>query len=197
MELFPSPSQTIGPFFHVYLNAKGTHGSLVKAATQGQRISLVFRVRDANDVPVPDALIEIWHADSEGRYRHPADSEWNLADPDFDGFGRLPTNAEGICSFDTVKPGAIRSRANGELAQAPHVNVTVFARGLLLHLVTRIYFADDPANQRDPVLALVPEDRRHTLLAHVDAADAQTTGVPKWIFDIHLQGPRETVFFDA
>ena len=140
--------------------------------------------------PVPDAMIELWQADAGGKYQHPEDTRPIAPDPAFCGFGRLATDDCGACRFETVRPGRVPG-PNGAL-QAPHINVHVFARGMLWHLFTRIYFAGDPANGEDAILELVPKDRRDTLLARPDP------NVPSlWSFDVHLTGERETVFFDA
>jgi protocatechuate 3,4-dioxygenase alpha subunit len=165
-------------------------GSLVTPATKGERIRLVCRVFDGDGQPVPDAMIEIWQANAEGRYAHPEDTQPKALDPSFNGFGRLATDEHGSCAFATIKPGRVPS-GNGGL-QAPHINVSVFARGVLLRLATRAYFAADPANAEDPVLALVPTERKPTLLARPDPADKS-----RWLFDIHLCGEKETVFFDV
>ncbi len=178
MDLVPTPSQTIGPFFQCLLDSHGAVGSLAGPTTKGERIKLVCRLLDGNGAPVNDGLIELWQADADGRF-DPAGCR---------GFGRLPTNEEGNCVFDTIRPG----RVTDSTPQASHVNLSVFARGLLNRLVTRIYFSGDPANGEDPVLQLVPEDRRETLMAHPDSGQP---GV--WNFEIHLQGERETVFFDV
>ena len=191
MDLVPSPSQTVGPFFHLGLTANGALGCLAGPGAKGERIRLACRVLDGDGAPVTDAMIELWQADAGGKYNHPDDTQEKAADPAFRGFGRLPTNEDGACVFETVKPGRVPGWDSRTL-QAPHVNASVFARGLLKHLVTRIYFAGDPANQEDPVLALAPEDRRDTLMAH---PDAEHPGV--WNFEIHLRGERETVFFDV
>ncbi|MBI1792037.1 MAG: protocatechuate 3,4-dioxygenase subunit alpha [Acidobacteria bacterium] len=179
MDLVPSPSQTIGPFFHFALTVDRALGCLAGPEAGGERIHLACRVLDGDGAPVSDAMIELWQADAQGLYNQPA----------FRGFGRLPTNEEGCCVFETVKPGRV-SGPEGVL-QAPHVNVWLFARGLVKGLCTRIYFAGDPANREDPVLALVPEDRRDTLLAH---PDRENPG--RWNFEIRLCSGSETVFFD-
>jgi len=134
-------------------------------------------------------MIEIWQADGQGRYAHPADSR-GRPNTRFKGFGRAECDAEGRYRFTTVKPGSIPG-PNGR-AQAPHINVGIFSRGLLKRLFTRIYFAGDPANAGDPILALVPTDRRDTLLAKPDPKAPNV-----FRFDIRLQGADETVFFDA
>jgi len=142
-------------------------------------------------MPIPDAMIEIWQANAHGRYNHPADQGPAALDPSFLGFGRSGTDEDGTYWFETVKPG--RVPFDGKRLQAPHICVTIFARGLLNHLVTRVYFADDPANALDPVLASVPSDRRATLLAHREPNE----GDGRYHFDIMLQGANETVFFNV
>ncbi len=190
MDMTPTPSQTVGPFFHLGCTGSASLGCLVTAATQGQRIRLTCRVFDGEGAAVPDAMLEIWQANAAGRYDHPEDTRALPLDPSFHGFGRLATDSSGTCEFETIHPG--RVPANDGTLQAPHINVSVFARGLLKALATRIYFAGDPANAADPVLQLVPEERRNTLLAQADSAQAGN-----WRFDIHLCGGNETVFFDV
>ena len=163
-----TPSQTVGPFFHVCLAGDAALGQLL--GDERPRIALAIRVLDGAGTPVNDALVEIWQ---------PAASGGACA------FGRLGTDENGRCEFDTTKPQAISSGA-------AHINVCVFARGLLRHLFTRVYFEGDERLGDDPVLALVPEHRRATLVGRRDAAAAD-----RWMFDIHLQGEQETVFFDA
>ena len=183
------PSQTVGPFYHVGLTTNAALGCLARAEAKGERIRVRFRLLDGDGAPVPDGMIEVWQADSSGRYDHPADPREHAPDPAFCGFGRLATGADGACLFDTIYPGRVPDTRGG--LQAPHLNVSVFARGLLIRLCTRAYFDGDPALAGDAVLALAPEDRRHTLIARRDAADPH-----QWNFDIHLQGERETVFFE-
>ncbi|HEY7406093.1 MAG TPA: protocatechuate 3,4-dioxygenase subunit alpha [Candidatus Angelobacter sp.] len=189
-DLTPTPSQTVGPFFHLGCTEHASMGSLATPATKGERIRLVCHVSDGEGRPVPDAMIEIWQANAEGRYAHPEDTQPKPLDPGFNGFGRLASDEHGVCTFETIKPG--RVAGNNGAVQAPHINISVFARGVLLRLATRAYFAGDPANAEDTVLALVPADRRTTLLAQADAADNAC-----WLFDIHLCGEQETVFFDV
>src|SRR5688572_10214401 len=143
--LAQSPSQTIGPFFHFGL-IFGGENVLVRANTRGQRIVLTGRVVDGKREPVSDAMVEIWQADAAGIYRHPGDPRHAQADPEFHGFGRSDTGHPGdTFRFETIKPGAVREGSDGALA--PHLCVTIFARGLLTHLTTRIYFGDEnPAN---------------------------------------------------
>jgi protocatechuate 3,4-dioxygenase, alpha subunit len=181
------PSQTVGPFFHFGLTTNTALGCLLGPHAQGEHIRLHFRLLDGDGLPVPDGLIELWQADAAGRYNHPADSQ-TAADPDFCGFGRLATDADGCCMFKTVRPGRVPD-GRGDF-QAPHINVSVFARGLLGRLCTRVYFEGDPALGEDSILGLVPPARRRTLLARPDGDSGD------WNFDIYLQGDRETVFFD-
>jgi protocatechuate 3,4-dioxygenase alpha subunit len=180
----PTASQTVGPFYAYALTPAEKLGRLWTPEVQGERIRVRLEVTDGEGAPVIDAMIEIWQADSQGRYPHPDDPRSSEADPKFRGFGRLSTDPNGICVFDTVKPGA-------PAGQAAHINTTVFARGLLNHQCTRLYFAGDPLLERDPVLALVPEERRHTLIATQDANDPS-----QWNLNIRLQGEDETVFFE-
>lgn len=196
MRLKQTPSQTVGPFFAYGLTPeqygypfRSLAGPvLVDDDTPGERIRIVGRVLDGEGRAVPDAMIEIWQADGEGRYAHPADPRGsNLR---FKGFGRCGTGTdpENRFVFATIKPGPIGD------GQAPHVNVLLFMRGMLSHVFTRIYFADEAeANAGDPVLAGVEEARRHTLIA----ARETTPGGILYRFDLHMQGPAETVFFDV
>jgi protocatechuate 3,4-dioxygenase, alpha subunit len=178
--LVATPSQTIGPFFQVGVAATDVLGTLVTPETAGERIRLQIRVLDGEAAPVPDCMIEIYQANAAGEYgRAP-----------FSGFGRLATRPEGSCTFETIRPGRVADGA-GHM-QASHVNVCLFARGLLRQLYTRIYFAGDPDLDRDALLTLVPVDRRPALLASPGRDPAQQT----WTFVIRLQGEHETPFFD-
>lgn len=193
-----TPSQTIGPFF-AYGLTPGQYGyefaDLAGANLladcpneSGQQIEIVGQVYDGEGQLVSDAMIEIWQADSQGRYAHPQDPR--QSNTGFSGFGRYGTGTEpdSAFRFRTIKPGSVDGR------QAPHINVVVFARGMLSHAYTRIYFADEAtANEADGVLQSVPEERRSTLVAAVREAD----GAIAYRFDIHLQGENETVFFDV
>jgi protocatechuate 3,4-dioxygenase alpha subunit len=177
-------SQTVGPFFHFGLAADPGLGQIAAPDAAGTHIQLRIRVLDGEGVPVPDALLEIYQADADGNYPQEA----GAGKRGFHGFGRLPTNADGMCTFATIKPGAVRG---GEVEQAPHVNVCFLSRGLLRQIYTRIYFAGDPGLTNDPVLALVPVERRPTLMAQPALPESGT-----WEFVIRLQGDDETVFFD-
>jgi protocatechuate 3,4-dioxygenase alpha subunit len=185
-----SPSQTIGPFYHFALTDNAALGCLTRPEAQGERIRLRIGLFDGDGLPAPDGMLELWQADASGRYDHPADTQDRPPDPAFCGFGRLATDCAGGCIFETVYPGRVPDGRGGR--QAPHINVSVFARGLLDRLCTRIYFADDAALADDLVLSLVPEERRHTLLARRDPEQPSV-----WNFTIRLQGADETVFFDA
>jgi protocatechuate 3,4-dioxygenase, alpha subunit len=145
---------------------------------------------DADQKPVPDALIEIWQANACGKYAHPEDDQDKPIDSSFQGYGRIPADSNGCFTLTTVKPGRVPG-PDGKY-QAPHIDVSIFARGLLRRLVTRIYFADDPANNEDFVFSLVPAERRYTLLAKPEPDKREVL-----IFDIHLSGNNETVFFDV
>jgi len=183
------PSQTIGPFYHFGLTTNQALGCLATAEAKGEHIRIRFRVLDGDGAPVPDGMIELWQADASGKYHHPADRQEKEPDPSFCGFGRLATDADGACAFDTVRPGRVPDGRGG--CQAPHINVSLFTRGMLVRLVTRVYFESDPALAEDPVLALVPAERCATLLAR---RDPDVAG--QWNFEIRMQGERETVFFD-
>lgn len=186
-----TPSQTVGPFFSIGLSGEGEN-VLVSDGVAGDRIRLVGRVVDGEGQPVGDALIEMWQANSMGRYRHPDDTRDEIVlDETFTGFGRAATEFEtGEYWFETIKPGRVPD-PEGEL-QAPHLNLIVQARGMLNPLFTRVYFPDEEeANRSDLVLAMVPKDRRDTLVA-VREGDEPAV----YRFDIRLQGESETVFLD-
>lgn len=163
-----TPSQTVGPFFHFAFGWAGA--ALVDPAAPGAFV-LGGRVLDGEGVPIADAVVELWQADPLGVLR---DDGW--------GFGRALTDATGRYAFTTVKPGRVAG-------QAPHANLSIFARGLLQRVITRVYFPDEvAANAADPVLAAIGDPRvRDTLVAVSDGREL--------CFDIHLQGPRETAFF--
>jgi len=184
-----TPFQTVGPFFEVALPAPGQR-LLAGPDAKGRRVRIEGTVRDGAGAPVPDGLIETWQADAGGCYRHPEDQRSGSADPELDGFGRVPTDDGGRFWLETVMPGPVPG-PRGAL-QAPHVVVGVLARGVLTRLVTRIYFEGEAANDADPVLREVPPHRRPTLIA-------QRIGDGRFQFDIVLQGggANETVFFDV
>jgi protocatechuate 3,4-dioxygenase, alpha subunit len=187
--LVPTPSQTVGPFFRIELTT-GEHCLNCVAGPQarGERVWITFRVLDGDGAPINDAMLEIWQADSNGRYNHPDDPQPKPVDSGWLGFGRLGTRDDGSCVLETIKPG----RVPDGTWQAPHLVVAVFARGMLKQLYTRVYFAEDAANNHDPVLRLIPSERRDTVMAR---PDPDRPGY--WRFDVILQGDRETVFFDV
>ena len=192
-----TPSQTVGPFFKYGLTPDGQYdwndaftANLVTADASGERIRVEGRVFDGDGQPVPDAMLEIWQADAQGRFSDPQDKR-ALPNSSFRGFGRCGTDGNGGYLFDTIKPGPVPD-ADGK-AQAPHILLAIFARGMLLHNFTRIYFEGEAANAGDPVLALVPADRRGTLMAVRQAG----SGNAAYRLDIRLQGEDETVFFDV
>lgn len=193
-----SPSQTAGPYVHIGLTPNfaeiaGVYDRdlgdvMVNAATRGERISVRVRVLDGLGTPLKDALVEIWQADAAGLYNSPSERR-GKADPNFTGWGRKATDmATGECVFETVKPGRVPFK-DGRL-MAPHLTVWIVARGINLGLQTRLYFADEAeANAEDPVLARI--EHRHRVVTLVAAREGGA-----YVFDIHLQGEQETVFFD-
>jgi protocatechuate 3,4-dioxygenase alpha subunit len=184
-----TPSQTVGPFFKIGLEP--LYGQqLVEGSPHGERIDVQGRIIDGDGNSVPDAVLEIWQADSGGAYLHQEDSARPLGEGQFTGFGRIPTDENGAFRFSTIKPGAVAS-PDGRL-QAPHIAVSLFMRGLLVRLVTRIYFDGDDGNAHDAVLRSVPESRRATLLAK-----KMPDGDHRFEWNVILQGPGETVFFDC
>jgi protocatechuate 3,4-dioxygenase alpha subunit len=190
-KLVQTPSQTVGPFFHYGLMTKDDFNVLVTDDSEGQRILIKGQVTDGDGEPVSDAMIEIWHADAAGYFNHPADPNHAKADKAFRGFGRADTVNNGVYTFKTIKPGSVPFDDNQ--MQAPHINVRVFSRGMLIHAYTRLYFGDeDAANEADPVLNLVDIDRRATLIAPLE----QSSDLPTYCFNIVLQGDNETVFFN-
>jgi protocatechuate 3,4-dioxygenase alpha subunit len=182
-ELIVTPSQTVGPFFRIGMESLYAPDL---APTAADRVAITGRVLDGEGKPVNDAILEVWQANAHGKYAHPDDSQALPLTAGFTGFGRVPTDAEGVFRFSTIKPGSVPGP--GGVAQAPHLVVAVFMRGLLIHLLTRVYFPDEPRNANDPVLQLVPADRRATLIATRNAEGLE--------WNVILQGANETVFFD-
>jgi protocatechuate 3,4-dioxygenase alpha subunit len=179
MSLHATTSQTVGPYLHIGLTWLIIE-KLAPEGLAGERVTITGRVVDGDGKPVDDAMLEIWQADAQGRY----------GQKDFRGFGRSATDAEGRYRFETIKPGRVPGSAGKP--QAPHIGVNIFMRGQLKQLVSRIYFPDDPANADDPVLALVPAERRGTLIAKRAGGNP---GALEW--NVLLQGSDETVFFDC
>jgi protocatechuate 3,4-dioxygenase, alpha subunit len=184
-----TPFSTVGPFFKLLVRDRpeGTD-CLVSDATRGERITIAGRLIAGDGAPVEDGLVEIWQADADGHYHHPGDPQRHLADPAFTGFGRAATGSGGAFRFQTVRPGIVAGPA--EHRQAPHVLVGVMARGVMSRCWTRLYFEDEPLNATDPILRLVPPERRDTLVA-------RRIGAGEYEFNIVLQGDGETVFFEA
>jgi protocatechuate 3,4-dioxygenase alpha subunit len=189
-KLTPTPSQTIGPDYAIGLDWL-IDPDVAKHATQGERIVVSGRVVDGDGAPIPDAILEIWQADANGRYAHAEDKQDKPRDAGFKGYGRIPTDADGRFRFTTIKPGAVPGPGNS--LQAPHILVALSMRGLLRQLYTRIYFSDEAAaNAADPILGLVDEPaRRVTLVAQ------RADGTAEYRWNICMQGGDETVFFDA
>lgn len=184
--LVATGSQTVGPYLHIGLDTEPRHRVMTGPNTPGERIRLRLRVLDGAGQPLPDALIELWQADASGRYVEVADHPNPDPGEAFRGWGRCATDRDGWCEFDTIRPGATATAGGGQ--QAAHINVCLFARGMLRHIFTRVYFAGDSLLATDPVMALVPDVRRGTLVADlVDGA---------WTMAIRIQGEGETVFFD-
>lgn len=205
-----TPSQTVGPFFHYGLPWKGgadligqsdmgarpdlfgeAHYVLNLSAPtgtpEGEVIDIAGQVFDANGDVILDAMIEIWQANAAGRYASRDDPRGDVPlDPHFIGFGRASVDADGIYRFRTIRPGCVPGPGN--TLQAPHLAVSVFGRGVIKRLATRLYFADGEGNADDPVLSVVPPERRDTLIA-------KRRDDGRWWFDVHLQGDAETVFF--
>lgn len=190
-----TPSQTVGPYFkygltpgHDYEWNDAFSNDLVTPNVSGECIRIVGQVFDGDGVVIPDSMLEIWQADGQGRFADPQDVR-ALPNSAFKGFGRCGADANGGYSFHTIKPGSVPGP--GGKPQAPHILLAIFARGMTQQAVTRIYFEDEAANAADPVLALVPADRRSTLIARREEGDGAI-----YRFDVHLQGDSETVFFD-
>lgn len=188
MSLRPTTSQTVGPFFQIGL--RWLHrDNLIGEGVSGEHVTIQGRVFDGDGAQVPDAFLEIWQANAHGKYDHPEDTQNKPLEAGFKGYGRIPTSAEGVFRFVTIKPGPVPGPGGKD--QAPHLNISIFMRGLLKRLVTRMYFPDDPRNADDPILNLVLPERRATLIAKKTAAAPRTL---EW--NVVLQGPEETVFFD-
>ena len=189
MSLLLTAAQTVGPFVSIGFE-KSAVRDIAPAGVAGERVTISGRIVDGDGQPVIDAVIETWQANSYGKYAHPDDAQEKLLEDNFKGFGRVLTDTQGGFCLTTVKPGAVAGPGvQGGKEQAPHITVVIFMRGLLKHLMTRVYFPDDAANAADPVLNLVPAARRATLIA-TKSAD----GTLQW--NVNLQGANETVFFD-
>lgn len=172
-------SQTVGPYWHL-LEDK-SWADLTRFGAKGERIVLIGTLTDGAGAPVTDACVELWQPSP------PASANW-------DGFGRAGTDHAGTFRFITLKPGPIAGAPGANTPQAPHGALTIFARGLLIHLQTRVYFADESLNEMDPLLASLAPARRGTLIAR---PDGEHDGMPAWRLDIRLQGEGETVFLNV
>ncbi len=189
MSLHTTSSQTVGPYYRIGLEPMFI-SVVAGPEVSGEHVTIRGRVLDGDGNPIPDAVIETWQADAQGNYTNPDDMLDPSNPPAFTGFGRTPTDDQGQFTLTTIKPG--RVPGPGESLQAPHLVVIVFMRGLLLHLLTRMYFPDESSNADDPILELVPAERRATLIAQ-RASDQD--GALEW--SVVMQGENETVFFDA
>jgi len=183
-----TPWHTVGPFFAITVTPENSIRAIAPPHITGERVQLTCAVFDRTGACVPDTLIEIWQANAAGKYNHPADRQAKPLDALFRGFGRQVTDAAGECEFETIRPGRVPGPRGAW--QAPHLQVGIFTRGVMKLLATRIYFSGDAANPECPILGRVPKSRRATLLAQ------PVPGRPGvWRHQIHLSGPRETVFF--
>lgn len=195
-----TPSQTAGPYVHIGLIpaqagldifGQSLGDRLAGPEARGERIRIEGRVLDGAGTPCTDVLVELWQANAAGKYDHPADRQERPLDPHLHGWGRTGTDFRtGVWTFETVKPGSVTGRRGRPMA--PHVSLYLASRGMNIGLSTRMYFPDEAeANAEDAVLNLVGP-LRETLIARQESRD----GLPTYVFDIHLQGPQETVFFD-
>ncbi len=171
-------SQTIGPYWHLVEDPAWS--DLTRFGAQGERIMLIGAVSDGDGLPVSDACVELWQPSP------PAAADW-------DGFGRAATDVEGNYRFITLRPGPVAGAPGANTPQAPHVALTLFARGLLAQVNTRAYFDGDALNDTDPLLASLAPERRATLVAR---PVGERDGLPAWRLDIRLQGDDETVFLE-
>jgi protocatechuate 3,4-dioxygenase, alpha subunit len=183
--MYTTSSQTIGPYLHIGMDW-AVDPEFAGPNVQGERIEVGGRVVDGDGAPVIDAMIEIWQANSHGRYAHPEDTRDLPLDEGFTGWGRVTTDDDGRFRFRTIKPGRVPAAQGG--LQAPHFNVTIFMRGMLRQLATRIYLEGEGDNASDATLAGVPPARRGTLIARRSGAHYE--------WNVVLQGANETVFFD-
>ncbi|MGH8799059.1 MAG: protocatechuate 3,4-dioxygenase subunit alpha [Casimicrobiaceae bacterium] len=188
MSLLTTPSQTAGPYLRIGLTPLAVD-SIAPPGAPGEHVTIEGRITDGDGKAVSDAVIEIWQADAAGKYAHAEDVRKPTLHAEFRGFGRILTDADGSFRFTTVKPGSVLGPKGA--MQAPHLVVTIFMRGLLRQLLTRLYFPDDGGNASDPILQLVPAARRPTLIARRLPSADQTL---QW--NVFLQGENETVFFD-
>ena len=187
MSLLTTPSQTVGPYLKIGFLPL-VIDAIAPIGVPGERITIRGRMSDGDGKPVNDGVLEIWQADAQGKYAHPEHGQKTIAANAFRGFGRILTDGGGAFRFTTIKPGPVAGPDGRQ--QAPHLVVTVFMRGMLRHLITRVYFPDEPLNDTDAVLQRVPVDRHGTLVATADSEKS----ILEW--NVVSQGPAETVFFD-
>jgi protocatechuate 3,4-dioxygenase, alpha subunit len=204
MTLRATTWQTVGPFFSIGLS-RLYRDNLAGPGVSGERFEIRGRILDGDGNPVFDGVVEIWQANAHGKYAHPEDTQDKLVEAGFVGYGRVPTDDEGRFRFKTIKPGRVPAThaphgeplgvaekpGVDEASQAPHLAISVLTRGLLRRLTTRMYFPNEPSNAEDFALSLIEPSRRGTLIAK--KVEGQP-GTLEW--DIVLQGPNETVFFD-
>jgi protocatechuate 3,4-dioxygenase alpha subunit len=188
MRLQATTWQTVGPYFQIGM-ARLYEADIAGEGVRGQRIQVRCRVLDGDLLPIPDAIIEIWQANADGKYAHPDDTQDKPLEPGFSGYGRIPTDENGCLKFSTIKPGSVPG-PDGR-PQAPHLLVNLMMRGLLKRLVTRIYFPGEPLNATDPILQFVDPARRATLLLNPVLNQPDV-----YAWEIHMQGDNETVFFE-
>ena len=189
MTMQATTSQTVGPFFQIGMNWL-YRDDLAGPGVTGERVVITGRILDSDGQGVSDAILEFWQANAHGKYAHPDDKQEKNVELGFLGFGRVPTKEDGSFRFTTIKPGSVPGPE--DKLQAPHIVVSIFMRGLLRRLITRIYFPGDAANSSDFALNLVEPARRATLIA---GKSAKEPGTLEW--NVILQGPDETVFFDC
>lgn len=189
MSFPPTTSQTVGPFFRIGFSWLYRE-QIADPEAPGERVEISGRILDGDGAPVPDGILEIWQANAQGKYAHSEDPQEKESEAKFGGYGRVPTDGDGRFHFSTIKPGRVPG-PNGTL-QAPHLEISVFTRGLLRRLITRMYFPDETSNGEDFALSLLEPTRRDTLLARKVGG---RTGQLQW--DVKLQGDGETVFFDV
>jgi protocatechuate 3,4-dioxygenase alpha subunit len=195
----PTAGQTIGPFYNYALMREGENDLTQGGKAAGETIIVEGSVVDGTGAPVRDVMLEIWQANAQGRYNHPADDSDRALDENFRGFGRALSDGDGCFRFTTIKPGAVPAagpsggsgpgQAGDNVWQAPHIAFSIFASGLTRRLVTRLYFPGDEANESDPALSNIPEGDRARLIAQAGADNI-------FRFDIVLQGDGETPFFE-
>ncbi|MBL4720746.1 MAG: protocatechuate 3,4-dioxygenase subunit alpha [Alphaproteobacteria bacterium] len=204
----PTAGQTVGPFYNYALMRDGENDLTGGGKASGETVVIEGRVTEGSGAPVRDVLLEIWQANSHGRYNHPADDSDRGLDENFRGFGRTLSDEDGCFRFVTIKPGAVPAEGaggssvgesaaggrtgGGNVWQAPHIAISIFASGLTRRLVTRLYFPGEDANATDPALSGIPEGDRERLIAK----PGDGGGEKSIRFDIVLQGEGETPFFE-